>query len=212
MSLVQILKARTARLRQSDAALWARWQAVRAIHRLNVPLDFNSADFYDDHFTAEGGRLTNRARLALQRIPAGASVLEVGCGRGTVLAHLQAQGHRVLGLELSPKAVQTAQDAGVPAQVHDLLGGAPLPTGYDVVLCMEVLEHFAEPWAIYDQLWAAAGQRVVVTVPDRFKVPSVHHLYEFTNRHIAETLAPRGPVTFVGGHPRYIVFSQDKPA
>ena len=149
--------------------------------------------------------------LAERLIPPGASVLEVGCGAGGMLRHLQSQGRKVLGVDFARATVDGLVSSGVPAEVHDLRSDAPLPTGYDVVLCLEVMEHFSDPWAIYDKLWAAAGQRVVFSVPDRYMVPDDDHLYEFTYADVVHRLAPRGPVTFMGGHRCYIVAAQDKP-
>ncbi|MFZ4736441.1 MAG: class I SAM-dependent methyltransferase [Bradymonadia bacterium] len=200
------------RVTTHPAAYWTRWQLVKLRHRLGRGTP-NEEERFDAAFAPPEASAWRKKyfTLAERLIPPGASVLEVGCGAGGMLRHLQSQGRKVLGVDFARATVDGLVASGVPAEVHDLRSDAPLPTGYDVVLCLEVMEHFSDPWAIYDKLWAAAGQRVVFSVPDRYMVPDDDHLYEFTYADVAHRLAPRGPVTFMGGHRCYIVAAQDKP-
>ncbi len=194
------------------AALWTRWQLIKLHNRLGRPVR-NSETLYDEYLGGEDAPFVLKGRYALADalVPAGASVLEVGCGSGGYVRYLHERGRPVLGLDFCRSAIERLTAEGVPAAVHDLSSGAALPTGYDVVVCLEVLEHFADPWAIYDRLWAAANRRVIFSVPDRYKVPDPNHLAEFSYESIVRALSPRGPVLFQGGHPCCLIVAQDKP-
>ena len=83
---------------------------------------------------------------------AGARVLDVGCGGGILAEAMAHEGAKVLGIDLAQAALQVAQ-------LHALESGAQLeyrlaspealaadsPGTFDVVTCMEMLEHVPEP-------------------------------------------------------------------
>jgi SAM-dependent methyltransferase len=94
-------------------------------------------------------------------------VVDVGCGNGLLLGMLPYK--KILGLDLSPKAISIAwRQNGVPGACADLLN-APLPPGScSVVSMFHVLEHLLEP---VRYLQAAReiltpGGRLVVQVPN----------------------------------------------
>jgi SAM-dependent methyltransferase len=51
------------------------------------------------------------------RIPAGAEILEIGCGEGLVAYELFRRGYRVTGFDSDPALIAKAQNRGVPAVV-----------------------------------------------------------------------------------------------
>jgi 2-polyprenyl-6-hydroxyphenyl methylase/3-demethylubiquinone-9 3-methyltransferase len=86
---------------------------------------------------------------------AGARVLDVGCGGGILAEGLARAGARVVGIDLAERNVAIAQAhagkqgleidyrrAGVDAVA------AAEPDSYDIVTCLEVLEHVPEPASI----------------------------------------------------------------
>ncbi|HSA90688.1 MAG TPA: bifunctional 2-polyprenyl-6-hydroxyphenol methylase/3-demethylubiquinol 3-O-methyltransferase UbiG [Burkholderiales bacterium] len=82
---------------------------------------------------------------------AGASVLDVGCGGGILAEAMARRGARVTGIDLSEKALRVAQlhlhesRLGIhyeKSSVEDFAGE------FDVVTCMELLEHVPQPAAM----------------------------------------------------------------
>jgi SAM-dependent methyltransferase len=116
-------------------------------------------------------------RLVLEQVPDGARVLDVGCATGYLAAELLRRGCEVVGVEVDPAAAEQARawcrevvvgDLEAPsthAEVQRAAGG-----GVDVVLCADVLEHLADPWAVLAwlrTLLRADGPRLaVVSVPN----------------------------------------------
>ena len=86
----------------------------------------------------------------------GKRALDVGCGGGILAEAMAGQGADVLGIDLAGRALKVAQlhamesgAAGVryrEVSVEDLAGEQPAQ--YDVVTCMEMLEHVPDPSSI----------------------------------------------------------------
>ncbi len=83
---------------------------------------------------------------------AGKAVLDVGCGGGILTEAMAARGADVCGIDLSDKALKVAQlhllESRLPVHyeavsAEDFAGRRP--GGFDVVTCMELLEHVPQP-------------------------------------------------------------------
>jgi 2-polyprenyl-6-hydroxyphenyl methylase/3-demethylubiquinone-9 3-methyltransferase len=86
---------------------------------------------------------------------AGLAVADVGCGGGLLAEAMARQGARVVGLDLAAELVEVARlhalEAGVAVEyrVETAEQHAGSRAGcYDVVTCMEMLEHVPEPQAV----------------------------------------------------------------
>ena len=90
------------------------------------------------------------------RVPlAGKKVLDIGCGGGILTESMALKGAQVTGIDLSEKALKVADlhslESGVQVQ-YELIAAEAMAEReagqYDVVTCMEMLEHVPEPAAI----------------------------------------------------------------
>lgn len=110
---------------------WDRESEFKPLHQIN-PLRL---DFIDQHAALRGKR-----------------VLDVGCGGGILAESMAGRGAQVSGIDLARKSLKVAQlhslESGVAVDYREIAvealaqseGGA-----YDVVTCMEMLEHVPDP-------------------------------------------------------------------
>jgi 2-polyprenyl-3-methyl-5-hydroxy-6-metoxy-1,4-benzoquinol methylase len=99
-------------------------------------------------------------------------VLEVGCGRGGTLAWLKATGRArwVVGIELFADAAAVARTKldelheGDVDQHIDILA----PGSFDLILCLDVLEHLVDPWATLRRLQSLLrpGGQLIASLPN----------------------------------------------
>src|SRR5688500_5272818 len=116
------------------------------------------------------GYIESRAGLADRQ------VLDVGCGGGLLAEGMARRGARVLGIDLAPEALAVARlhavESGLPVEyrqvaVEELAESAP--AGFDVVTCLEMLEHVPDPSAIVAALarLVRPGGHVIVSTINR---------------------------------------------
>ncbi|MCD5363222.1 bifunctional 2-polyprenyl-6-hydroxyphenol methylase/3-demethylubiquinol 3-O-methyltransferase UbiG [Chromobacterium aquaticum] len=86
---------------------------------------------------------------------AGKQVLDVGCGGGILAESMAVRGAGVTGIDLAKKSLKVAQlhslESGVTVDyrcvaVEEL--AAEAPASFDVVTCMEMLEHVPDPQSV----------------------------------------------------------------
>ncbi len=125
-------------------------------------------------------------------------VLDVGCGGGILAEAMAAQGAQVTGIDLSEKALGVAKlhqlESGAEVEYRlisaEALAASAADT-YDVVTCMELLEHVPEPAstiAACAQLTRPGGMVVFATINRNAK----SYLFAVIGAEYVLNLLPRG--------------------
>ena len=132
------------------------------LHRLNpVRLEY-IRDQVDQHWQCD----------ECQRTPLeGKSALDVGCGAGLLAEPLARLGAKVTGLDAAPELIAVArehaerQGLSVDYRAGDLFD---LEGQFDLITCMEVIEHVADPEAFLKALARrlAPGGLLVLSTPN----------------------------------------------
>lgn len=128
-------------------------------------------------------------------VPAGASVLDLGCGKGSLLSLLRQRGHdRLMGLELDEHAVVASVRRGLDVVQADLNRGlSSFRDGqFDVVILSQTLQTVIDvPRVISEML--RVGRRAIVSFPNLG--------YHKLRQQLAEE--GRAPLVAVGGGSRW---------
>jgi len=90
-----------------------------------------------------------RAQFVADRTKlAGARVLDVGCGGGLLCEALARAGATVTGIDLAPGMIDVARlhaaEQGLDI-TYNVVSAEEVSGGFDVVTCMEMLEHVPDP-------------------------------------------------------------------
>jgi SAM-dependent methyltransferase len=98
-------------------------------------------------------------------------ILDVGCGTGLNAEHLAAMGHTVVGIDVSPVAIERFKQKGFEGFVCNMEQEAavPLPSGsFDHVFASEVIEHIADTAPFLAELHRLArpGGMLVLSTPN----------------------------------------------
>ena len=86
----------------------------------------------------------------------GTRVLDIGCGGGILSDSMARKGAKVMGIDLAAKALKVAQLHAIEAQTEGVsyqeISAEALaieqPASFDVVTCMEMLEHVPNPASV----------------------------------------------------------------
>jgi 2-polyprenyl-3-methyl-5-hydroxy-6-metoxy-1,4-benzoquinol methylase len=110
-------------------------------------------------------------RLVEAELPAPGRSLDAGCGHGAIVYELAARGFAAHGFDLSSFVVEEAQRANPAMAERFAVGGlpdVPFEGSFDLVTCLEVLEHLDDPAVALRSLAGRlrAGGRLIATTPN----------------------------------------------
>lgn len=111
---------------------------------------------------------TDIAQLLPDRV---SRMLEIGCGTGNTSAWIKSKtGCWTAGVELFPAVARQAERKLDSVLIADIQAAhLPFPAGsFDVILCLDVLEHLRDPWAVIEKLAAllSAEGCLIASVPN----------------------------------------------
>lgn len=136
----------------------------------------------EHHWWYRGRRRIIRAELQRLALPAGARVLDAGCGSGRTLQDLVDYGE-VSGIELHEDAAQMARSRGHGEVRAGRLEALPWPdASFDLITCLDVIEHTPDDRAALAELHRVCrpGGWLLVTVP---AYPALWSLHDEANHH-----------------------------
>ncbi len=115
-----------------------------------------------------GGRRRPDYALIEALVPAGARVLDLGCGDGELLANLiQEKDCEGQGIEIKEQLVAETIRRGVPVYHGDMLEGIThyRDDSFDVVILSQTLQQTSDPMAVIEEM-LRVGQRAIISFPN----------------------------------------------
>ncbi|MBW2971359.1 class I SAM-dependent methyltransferase [Candidatus Woesearchaeota archaeon] len=116
-------------------------------------------------------------------------VLDIGCADGSFALHLQEMGFNVFGIDISSEAIRKAKQKGVDAMVHDVSERFPFKSdSFDIVVCMEVIEHIYDTDFLINELNRIMKQRglLILTTPNLASLSNRIRLLFGKHPHLSE--------------------------
>lgn len=162
MAETSILPEEVAQFGRLAADWWDPDGASAMLHKLNpVRLEY-VRDRIDQHWQCD-----ECGRTPLE----GKTALDVGCGAGLLCEPLARLGAAVTGIDAAPEVIAVARDHAAAMGLEiDYRNAAveQLEGAFDLVTCMEVIEHVAEPAAFLGSLARrlAPGGLLILSTPN----------------------------------------------
>jgi 2-polyprenyl-6-hydroxyphenyl methylase / 3-demethylubiquinone-9 3-methyltransferase len=129
-----------------------------ADHAELAKFDALAGRFWDPHGEFRPLHLLNPVRaqfIAARAALGGSRVLDVGCGGGLLAEALAREGAHVTGIDMAPGMIEVARLHAIESRLdvdyrissaEDIAHAAP--QSFDIVACMEMLEHVPDPAAM----------------------------------------------------------------
>jgi methionine biosynthesis protein MetW len=133
----------------------------------------DTKNFEDNRWHTKEQGTEFRHLVASQLIENG-SVLDVGCGAGTLLDLLKQKGIEAEGVDISEEAINICLNKGYKVTIMDMKSGKlPFPDrSFDQVVLLDVLEHLYNPEHLLAEARRVAKSFVIVGVPNFNSLPA----------------------------------------
>jgi len=140
--------------------------------------DYHYQEFADANTTYHK-HVTDLLSVVKLHTPAGATMLDIGCGEGLILSRLDLIGYNVLGCDIDKHAVKIALDKHNPViwGTYHYFNGL----NFDVVLMLDMLEHAADVDGALRFATERAAQ-VIVAIPDREDAHAINNVAELLDQ------------------------------
>ena len=162
MAETSILPREVEQFAKLAADWWDPSGASAMLHKLNPVRLKYIRDQIDRHWQAD-----EHGRTPLE----GKSALDVGCGAGLLAEPLARLGATVTGIDATPEVIAVAREhaAAMGLAIDYRVGDVQALDGqFDLVTCLEVIEHVADPAAFVRALAArlAPGGLLILSTPN----------------------------------------------
>jgi len=106
--------------------------------------------------------------FALDKLPPGRMLLDLGCGNGIWLAAARQLGWETQGVEIDPQAVRSARAAGLDVIEAGYEIIADWAESFDCVICSHVIEHVYDPLALLRNIYSCLkpGGVALISLPN----------------------------------------------
>ena len=119
-------------------------------------------------------RVAQLVAFSLNHVGASPCLLDVGCGEAYVLEYLKEKlPHiRLHGIDVDKEALKQARaqlswNDDTPLYRGDVLNLPFADDSFDLVICLEVLEHLEPPWRAVEELARVSSRDILVSVPNQ---------------------------------------------
>jgi 2-polyprenyl-3-methyl-5-hydroxy-6-metoxy-1,4-benzoquinol methylase len=175
---------------------------ARSLH-----LHYNSGhssrmQYYRDVECADRRTFCEVLQVARQMVPNQGTLLDIGPNIGTCLALAREQGWKVVGIEINAEAAAYCRNQRRLPVITGTLDTHPFqPSGFDVVLMGDVIEHLSHPLQTMGQVQRLLrpGGIVVISTPNIggwaarvLQIKPEEHLYYFTPKTMRALLSKAG--------------------
>lgn len=145
-------------------------------------------------------RLEVRTILELARLSPEARVLELGCGGGELLSHLERRARLAVGVDLSPQGLRLARRVDRVSVLGARVEALPFRSeSFDAVVAQHLVEHLAEPveaMGEWHRVLRPGGILALVTPNAAYPNPALFydptHVHLFTLESLRSTLEAAG--------------------
>lgn len=155
----------------------ALWFTGSGIHRITAQPAHKPAPVESEYrwsnpeVTGDALRLLPVVRHYLASLPAGSSVIDLGCGNGSVLASFRDRGWKLVGVDMSESGIAIARQHWPSIRFIDADVTLPISSveynSFDAVLTTDVIEHVFAPRGMASNCFRLLkpGGRAIIATP-----------------------------------------------